>query len=472
MMSNQLDIDAGWDLAVVKEYLQGASSASPSPRVDLKQFTEASNKFFVEFPVSTGRVKSHLKNGKEAQKLVQHINSARPVLHHRCLPLLAAFLEHKKKHGTTPEKSVYEGMGLVELVDRLLRKRPVTFFGRDDQYLLRNKSRGKGGFEKIGSDQEIPPLCLRDYLSYDEMKLSALLSVSSQSFFVNNGSRTNKGIPGNPGSFQEEGVIVGIVGARLKKKGYMEWQDCIVSEDQNTVQHGYGSVEGAPRLQHLWPHMWKVTLPEWKTVSGQDENILKFSKQNYLNIPVYKARMQLAAETLLAEAKSQAMSAGLKAYIHIVGLGLGVWRACHQQDDIFVDAWGAALHCFDTSHIAHVDFSWIDVNSCRGVCDGELFPGTNVMLHFSKRSLHDPVPPGTLLVTSYAWDGNSLPGNEFWIGKLASTGDGAAACSSGVAELHNTHINTNVCGNNLHVAGPWGVMHIGEYCSRALSHMH
>lgn len=451
----------------VRKCLTEASRATPPPRASLDQVTEASSKFFIEFPINTARIKTHLKNGKNPRDLETHINSAYPLLHHRCLPLLAAFLHHKATHGTQVERAVYEGMSLLGLVDRLLLKRPVTFLGRDDQYLLRDKTRSKGGFEKIGSKHEASPLCLKDYLSYDEMKLSALLSVSSSSFFINDGSRKNQGVPGAKGSFQDSGVIVGMVGARLKKAGYMEWQDCVVTPKQNTSQAGYGPSAGRQHLQHLWARMWGMTLPLWEATS-ESKDFLQINKSTRLNVAAYKARMQLAAETLLAEAKSRATAAGLKAYVHVVGLGLGVWRCSPHQDVLFVDAWGDAIRSSDVTNVAHIDFSWIGATACQGVRDGQVFPGTEVVLHFSKRSLHDPVPPGTLLVVSYAWDGNSLPGNEYWIGKLSSTGDGAAACSSGVAELHNIHINPNVRGSNLHVAGPWGVMHVAEYSSRVL----
>ncbi|KAG0730422.1 hypothetical protein GWK47_028285 [Chionoecetes opilio] len=451
----------------VQKYLKEMSLATPPLRVSLDQVTEASNNFLVEFPLNTARLKTHLKNGKNPWDLETQINSAYPLLHHRCLPLLAAFLSFKSKHGTRVERAVYEGMSLLGLVDRLLLNRPVTFLGRNDQYLLRDRTRGKGGFEGIGSEQEALPLCLKEYLSYDEMKLSALLSVSSRSFFVNDGSRRNKGVPGAEGSFQDSGVIAGMVGARMKKAGFMEWQDCVVTAKQNTVQGGYGPARAGRHLQHLWARMWGVTLPVWEATTVND-NFLKVNTTTRLNVVAYKARMQLTAETLLAEAKSRAEAAGLKAYVHVVGLGLGVWRASHQQDALFVDAWGDAIKESDVTHVAHIDFSWIGAEACQGVRDGEVFPATQTVVHFSSRSLHDPVPPGTLLVVSYAWDGNSLPGNEYWIGKLCSTGDGAAACSSGVAELHNAHINPSVRGDNLHVAGPWGVMHVAEYASRVL----
>ena len=72
---------------------------------------------------------------------------------------------------------------------------------------------------------------------------------------------------------------------------------------------------------------------------------------------------------------------------------------------------------------------------------------------------------GKLLVVSYAWDGNALPGNEFWGGSLSGSGDPAAACSTQVAELHNSHINGTVCGGRLRVATSKGVVTFQEYQS-------
>jgi hypothetical protein len=49
---------------------------------------------------------------------------------------------------------------------------------------------------------------------------------------------------GRAGSFEPEGVIVGLVGARFKKEGKMESQHMIVSAKLSRREFGYG-VEGA-----------------------------------------------------------------------------------------------------------------------------------------------------------------------------------------------------------------------------------
>lgn len=61
-------------------------------------------------------------------------------------------------------------------------------------------------------------------------------------------------------------------------------------------------------------------------------------------------------------------------------------------------------------------------------------------------------------------------GNEFWVGSLETSGDPAAACSTQIAELHNSKINPRACGASLHVASAeHGILHISDYAKLHLT---
>ena len=76
---------------------------------------------------------------------------------------------------------------------------------------------------------------------YDEMALSALLSMCSPCVFVNNGSRENQGrLAKDASSYERYGVYVGQVGARFEQKRLMEARHMVVTPTQNTIANGYG----------------------------------------------------------------------------------------------------------------------------------------------------------------------------------------------------------------------------------------
>lgn len=90
--------------------------------------------------------------------------------------------------------------------------------------------------------------------------------------------------------------------------------------------------------------------------------------------------------------------------------------------------------------------------------------------------MRDPYAPledgeDKLIVSSWAYDSNSYPGNEYWAGSLATSSDPAAACCTQVAELHNPLINVKMSGANLHIALEKGgeVVSIQEYWDRFLA---
>ena len=310
---------------------------------------------------------------------------------------------------------------MFDLVDNLLKHRPIAFLTSADSYLLPNGLRGRGGFSKIGKEDSSKSngvLQLCEYNGYDEMRLAALLAVTSASPFINCGDRYNSGLPGS--GHQTEGIIVGQVGARYEITGVMDWQDTVVAKTQNKESNGYG-VSGSSsnlysKLHGIWAKMWglKTNFPTYDEADLTSGDYEIFRVDCHLNLTLYKARIRVLADMLLLEAASRANRDGKLAYVHIVGLGLGVWQILSEQESVYVDAWIECLQELPrhTTKLLHtLNFSWIKKKDLSATVseEGKCFT-TGVRVVFSKRNLHDPVPKGCLLICNYAWDSNSAPG--------------------------------------------------------------
>lgn len=418
----------------------------------LAELISRSARFPVAFPIQTVRCHYLLhRRIASPEQLSTFIKSAYPLMHESVICLYIKFLDHKSHYGTPSEQALYRNMTVASLVDRLLMKRAVSFYGSEDNYRLLDGECGCGWRGDCGTDS------LSRHLSYDEIKLSALLSVSSYSAFINNGSRENRGIPTSSFStIHPHGVVVGLIGPRLEKEDVMDWEDIIISKKQNVKAHGYGEPPKDHTADSSWRRMWAdfygiSHFPLYNSVQNNADcsNYISIGSL-YFNKAVYSTRLTISFETLLFEAQSRASCAGTKAYIHVVGIGLGVWSLSPKQEQIFLEAFSCCLKRLAKrlTHITDLDFSWFSAQSLPQMVY------EHIHIHFSKRSPHDSLPVehrDKLLVVSYAWDGNALPGNEFWDGALSSSGDPAQACSSQISELHNPHINPAVCGDNTKV---------------------
>ena len=188
-----------------------------------------------DFPPDTEAVQLSSLLPEKRVQVADMADRVTPICDLDLVDLLRAFLEHKRAKGSSIERELYARMNSDELFTRLLRKRPLSFWGLKDKYVLPSTEgerqlavAGRGGFEAIGSDDEQAPLLLADYLSYDEMQLSVLISVAVPTLFVNSGHRDSECKVGEPGSFQEAGVMVACVGARLVKGDLMESEHMVI----------------------------------------------------------------------------------------------------------------------------------------------------------------------------------------------------------------------------------------------------
>jgi hypothetical protein len=354
----------------------------------------------------------------------------------KLLKLINGFLKHKCEYGSLVEKKFYRLMTEKELILRLFEKRPLTFTGFADCYSLKSGTNGIGNWDTIGTDSECEPLVLANYMSYDEIEISAFLSFSCYTPFINNGSRYNAGKQDT--EFHPEGIYMGQIGARFQVHSHMEWKYMIVDSSQNTEKNGYGKNNNsvAEKYLKLWADFYNVEY--FPTYTEAMENTQKYFGGNpdtYLNIDVYKQRIKYNAAVFLEDANYRAKMFGKKAFCHAVGLGLGVWAINKKlQQDITVKVYMDLLTERELTNISDLYLAWFfeidNENSSKSI--------NGINIHFGKREPHEPLQdPSKLLVCNWAWDANSYVGNEYWDGYLGSSGDPAAACSSFVAYFGN-----------------------------------
>ena len=349
----------------------------------------------IPFPTQANRIDSIAGDNKEKQrKIVNQANNVRPIIYVPVMNMIRKFIALKKEYGTSIEQKFYASMSESEFIDRLLAKRPLMFMTEADTYVLRNGQKGYGGFETIGTIQQKSPLILEDYLSYDEMQIAALLGVSVPTFFINNGSRNNSAIPGVSGTFEEEGIYIGLVGARFEKPGLMEWQHMVITPEQNNANNGYGPKADPSnpktKLLALWAELYGEAFATFKQaqadVSGR---YISLRIPEYLDSVMYKKRMKMVIEPFLVDANERGKTTGKNVYCHVVGLGLGVWQKTSVQAKLMLEVYADIIKSErELFYISDINFSWFPTayQTCDGVSDGKLLKTkyNAITIHFSE----------------------------------------------------------------------------------------
>lgn len=373
-------------------------------------------------PTFTNRVSNFPAEQIASDALSTHIT-----IHPRLPTLFEDFLVHKRLHGSQYEKALYktlETYSWQSLTTRLIEKRPLAFLTSSDHTLLRDGSElydAVNEWDRNGSGEQglNSVLTLEDYLSYDEIFLGSLIGVSGYTYFINRGSRNNCARKRATPAWEERGLIIGLVGARFEREDRMD-SSLILPPVKSPRQH--------PALQRLIQKFFDPScLP----------NNDNFDERLYVE------RMRITAETLLLEANARAKPTGKKAFIHVVGLGLGVWQYSSTQPSLYISTFTASLRTLRLPYISTLNFSWIDTPAADREACISAGASKNITVDFSKRDPAEPLEKSNeeILVVSYAWDGNAMPGNEYWMGMLGASGDPAAACCSTIAELHNPLVN-------------------------------
>lgn len=451
---------------------------------------QKSNAFPAPFPTRNNRIAVIAGTDKaKKETIAQQAQAVRPIIDARVIKLVDTFLTQKVYIGSTAEMGLYDMMSTHDFINRILINRPFEFMLEEDRYLLRDgKTRGAGGFELIGTDKEKAPLTLGNYfkrqegyLSYDEMLISALLGVSAPTYFINDGARDNMARVGHGGRpYESEGVYVGLVGPRFEKPGYMEWKHMVVTRQQNTAANGYGpqptvresdfesynafksAIEKNPKVAMLdiWAQLYEI--PHFVTFEQAEQDssgrFLKIDDNSFLDTLVYKKRLALVIAPFLIDANMRGQEMEKDVFCAAVGLGLGVWAIPEikvEQNTLTIQVYADLLEKLDLPRITNIDFGYFNSQAH----DLSLFKNRKnkkTKISFSNRNPAAKLVgenAGKLLVAMYAWDGNAYPGNEYWDGQLAASGDPAAACCSTIPELQNPLINPYLTADRLLVTG-------------------
>lgn len=133
-----------------------------------------------------------------------------------------------------------------------------------------------------------------------------------------------------------------MIGPRLKKPNVMEYQELIFTDKQNTSANGYGSsVQNS--LPKLFSEFYEDRCLDYKELIKLRESLPSADRKRFTNVKtavfdnyMYYKRMTISFDSLLLEANFRAKNANKSAYIHVVGLGLGVWAISPHQGAVFM----------------------------------------------------------------------------------------------------------------------------------------
>lgn len=413
------------------------------------------------------------------ETLVEMAKTTRPFISKELWDLLEEFMEFMRNL-PDPEggnyRAVYDGMSPAELIKRLLTKRPIVFY-KGDSNVLRNDPKklypGRHArwnevartLEKERTDWPY----LREYISYDEILLSAYVSMSTPTYFVSDGSlKAPESI--STKLFVPQGILCGLVGARLTKWGFMEHR-FVFPRDEDNSNFDDVHLSDAFWIKNVYAHAF----PEGKipTMSEISKNKKPYEKiyVDGINVVYFKKRLALTVQPFIEEAAQRGREKNQLVVASVPPIGAGVWSGGIGSKIIINMIVTVVLEylddSFDLKNLENLQAIFLpetdsevysNFRHCKQISSIKLntadnslevtFKGNHkVLTIFNQfRYVAQLLPEkfkSCLIVAGFAWDGNSYPGNEYWKDSFGSFDPQAILCSY-LGQFQNPEVNIDL----------------------------
>ncbi|XP_070495990.1 uncharacterized protein [Chironomus tepperi] len=345
-------------------------------------------------------------------------------------------------------------------------KRPVVFYGPSDRFLLRRDGNkmleGKNDFSNVAKNldkvTDSSPY-LREYISYDENLLSSLIGMSTPTFYFSIGGKGKTSLP-----YIDEGILCGLVGARNSKPNFME--------HRFTLPRSKSFDTKVFKSDKFWiEKVYPDAFPEKIIPTAQDiqakPEIYDKIYINGVNEVYLEKRLMLSVLPYIQEAMSRGLEKDKNVFCSVPPIGAGVWAKCIN---------GAIIHRLIVKGVLKFLDSYDDyqkLNHLKALAlpveDPKIYSefaksgnikvihviNEDIIISFKEPADHKlkiinrPRYVAELLpdefkdcisIAGYAWDGNSYPGNEYWVGLMGSFDPQAINCSL-LGQFQNPEVN-------------------------------
>lgn len=370
-------------------------------------------------------------------------------------------------------ETVYGSLNAEGLVQRLIKMRPIVFFKGTDHFVLRSTPLTcRPGGKKWHNVANIPNKKQNDhpflcgYISYDEMLLSALVNMSTPTFYVSDGSQKNPiALPTRP--FIPEGVLCGIVGARLTKRGFMENRFVF---PRNENDKSFFDVHHSDQfwVEKVFPEAFpEKKIPTEKEIRMKPSLYGQIYKDG-INVVYFKKRLAMTVVPFLKEAERRGVEKERQVVASVPGIGSGVWRGS-VDSRVIVDLIVTVIleyfdNDFDVTNLSYLvalyppetnlkvyqsfkpskQISSISIDELHSTVTVAFKGQSEVLTIYNRPRFVAQILPEKfkhcLSVAAYAWDGNSYPGNNYWVDSFSSFDPQAILCSC-LGQFQNPEVN-------------------------------